>query len=137
QSLLAGAPEPCQRRRARAGDQAAGGPMSGASVHIRQGGQALAEGLVGLAAIAVLFWAIPVLGRYQDVVLQGTHASRYAAFLLTQDAFGDAVLAQRVDDEYFTKAAARWRTPAGLPLLQNAVQLSTRRDAALSLAGSG
>lgn len=51
--------------------------------HLR--GQALAEGVVVLALLATLYWAIPVLGRYQDMVLSSTQASRHAAFLASRD----------------------------------------------------
>ncbi len=113
--------------------------MSHSLLYRDQQGQALAEGLIGLAAIAVLFWAIPVLGRYQDVALQSAHASRYAAFLLTQDQFDDATLSQMIDREYFSHADTRWRTTAGAALLASAPAVTTRRlpVAAAQLHGGG
>ncbi|MGB6008081.1 hypothetical protein [Castellaniella sp.] len=50
------------------------------TVMIDQGGQALAEALVVLAALAGLCLGIAWLGRTQDAALQLSHASRQAAF---------------------------------------------------------
>lgn len=92
-----------------------------------QFGQAIAETLVLMLVLAVLWVAIPWLAHLQDIALSATHASRHAAFLATR--------AEHVVDPdimvrgYFTGPAHRWvgrRSERVLdPVLP--VSLSTRR----------
>lgn len=90
-------------------------------------GQALAEGMVGLAALAVLFWAIPVLGRYQDIALQAAHASRYAAFLAAVGAADEEEVSGMASTTYFSGSGRRWRTVSGDALMPFAPVVSMRR----------
>lgn len=102
-------------------------------------GQALAEGMVGLVALAVLFWAIPVLGRYQDIALQTAHASRYAAFLAAAGVVDEEEVSGMAGTAYFSGSGRRWRTISGDALMPFAPQVSMRRtpDAAGMQPGAG
>lgn len=92
-------------------------------------GQALAEGVVALGALAALFWAIPVLGRYLDISLSSTQASRLAAFRAIQD---EASAAQAGGAPHFLdRARASWRDDRGAALVTQAPAVSLRRVAAL------
>lgn len=90
-------------------------------------GQALLEGLVGLIALAVLFWAIPVLGRYQDIALQASHASRYAAFLAAIGMTEDQDVLDMASMASFSGSGLRWRTVSGDALMPFAPGVSTQR----------
>ena len=57
----------------------------------RQGGQALVEAVVALSALALVYAAVLRVGAWQEAVLQASHASRHAAFLLARQAPEDAV----------------------------------------------
>lgn len=92
------------------------------------GGQALVEGMVGLAVLVALFWAVPLVGRYQDMALTSVLGSGHAAFLSTRDAFTPAELAQAVVPGLVGEAPGRWRDAAGRPLLAGA-QITQRRIA--------
>jgi len=73
----------------------------------------MAEALVAMLALAALFWAIPLLGRYQDIALDTLHASRTAAFAMTQtDEIDSSVIRH-----HFAESALRWRDAGGTPLL--------------------
>jgi len=98
-----------------------------ASYCASQSGQALAEGVVGLATLVVVFWAVALVGRYQDITLQAAHASRYAAFLQTVHRFEDAELTALVARHFFADAGKRWRTASGGPLLVAAPAVQARR----------
>lgn len=104
-----------------------------------QRGQALAEGVLGLAVLAVLFWAIPLIGRYQDLALQSAHASRYAAFLLARHPFDASTLRQRVGEAYFARDEIRWRDASGEALLgrQPDVRIQAPALAGVARPGSG
>lgn len=91
------------------------------------GGQALLEGLVGLALLAVIFWAIPVVGRYQDIALQTAHASRHAAFLMAQGATRQADVSASAGKAGFAEKDRRWRTLSGAALMPAQPTLSTQR----------
>lgn len=83
-----------------------------------QNGQSLVGALVALPAIVALFWAIPLLGRYQDLALQASHASRHAAFIgVTSNRVDDAVLRESVQSRYFHASNTRWRDHAGHALM--------------------
>lgn len=90
-------------------------------------GQALAEGMVGLVALAVLFWAIPVLGRYQDIALQAAHASRYAAFLAAVGAADEEDVSGMASTAHFSGSGRRWRTVSGDALMPFAPEVSMQR----------
>src|SRR5690606_11215893 len=83
---------------------------------------------------AVLFWAIPVLGRYQDIALQTAHASRHAAFLVAQGATRQAEVSALAGLPLSTEKDRRWRTLSGAPLMSRPPDLSIRR-ASLPAAG--
>lgn len=110
-------------------------PRGGASA--RSGGQALIEGMVGLGALMVLFWAVPLVGRYQDMALTSAMGSGHAAFLATRDDFSDAALAQAVTSAWMGKAAYRWRDAAGQPLLRSAAIAQHRTALAASAQPGG
>lgn len=90
-------------------------------------GQALAEGMVGLVALAVLFWAIPVLGRYQDIALQAAHASRYAAFLAAVGAADEEAVSGMANTAHFSGSGRRWRTVSGDALMPFVPEVSMQR----------
>ncbi len=90
-------------------------------------GQALLEGMVGLVALVVLFWAIPVLGRYQDIALQAAHASRYAAFLAAIGAADKEEVSGMAATAYFSGSSLRWRTASGDALMPFAPEVSMQR----------
>jgi len=90
-------------------------------------GQALLEGMVGLVALVVMFWAIPVLGRYQDIVLQSAHASRYAAFLSALGVPAQEDVSAMAGTAYFSGSPQRWRTASGEALMPIGPEISTRR----------
>lgn len=94
-----------------------------------QCGQALAEGVLALAALTVLFWAIPVIGRYQDIALQTTHASRHAAFSAAQKGVDDTHLLPAIQQRFFAQPHLRWRDASGRPLLDGGINLQLQRTA--------
>lgn len=92
-------------------------------------GQALAEGVVALGALATLFWAIPVLGRYLDMALSATQASRHAAFRATRD---EAVATHPNDAlSGFDRDWTAWRDDRGAALVTGAPVLRLRRAVAV------
>lgn len=102
-------------------------------------GQALLEGLVGLVALVVVFWAIPVLGRYQDIALQAAHASRYAAFLAALGVPDSEEVSAMTGTAYFAGSARRWRTASGEDLVPFPPAVSVHRvpDAMAGQPGAG
>ncbi len=75
-----------------------------------QAGQALAEALVALSALLLVWAAIAWLGRFQDIALQATHASRYIAFA---EARGAPVSAETVQRHFFGTPVHRWADRKG------------------------
>jgi hypothetical protein len=73
--------------------------------------------MVGLIALVAVFWAIPVLGRYQDIALQASHASRYAAFLAALGVPDGETISAMTSTAYFTGSDRRWRTTSGDALM--------------------
>jgi hypothetical protein len=71
-------------------------------------GQSLVEALLGLLVLGSLFVLIPLLGRIQDLALQSTFASRYAAFSLASYDVNDAVLHDEVTARFFGLGVQRW-----------------------------
>ncbi len=94
-------------------------------------GQALVEGVVGLSLLVVLFWAVPWVGRYLDLVDVLQHASRHAAFSEATQAEHDAGMPEASDgpaaDFWMSDASLRWRTPSGRPAVE-ANRLRWRRE---------
>ncbi len=97
-------------------------------------GQAMLEGLVGLGALATLFIAVPVVGRYVDVGIVTTQDSAHAAFLTTRDAFPDAALAQAVA---LHAPALPWRDPAGRALVGAPMAVAQSRTPLAQAAQAG
>ncbi|NLY63552.1 MAG: pilus assembly protein [Alcaligenaceae bacterium] len=80
-------------------------------------GQALAEGLVVMLVLLLLFAAIPWLGRLLDMALQSSNASSYGAFQLSR-AIPDINKAE-LDSRFFIGPDKNWRDRKGKLLLQN------------------
>lgn len=101
---------------------------------VEQGGQALAELLVAVLALALLWAAAAWLGRLQDMALQAGHAARHLAFTGTQQ--GDADWAQLARAAYLDGQRQRWNDSRGRDLLPwgRSVQASLMRVAPLVLA---
>jgi len=96
-----------------------------------QRGQALSEGLLALMVLLLVWLSVAWLGRYQDILLQADHASRFAAFALTRDPE-----ARPVDGVhgFFSGAGAVWRDVRGQGLfdrLHSGVSLAVGRNAVL------
>jgi len=75
-----------------------------------QAGQALAEALVAFSALLLVWTAIAWLGRFQDIALQATHASRYIAFA---EARGAPVSPETVQRRFFGTPIHRWADRKG------------------------
>ncbi|WP_323017559.1 hypothetical protein [Castellaniella sp.] len=87
-----------------------------------QRGQALAESLVVLGALASLWLGVAWLGRVQDAALQLSHASRQAAFAWAHQGITDTDLAaQAVDDSQ--ASGQHGQTRQGSALLPDRVGL--------------
>lgn len=98
-----------------------------------QGGQALVEGMVALLVLLSLWVGASWLGRLQDMALQATHASRYAAFATARDPLAD--IATEVRQHYFSGPAHQWSDRRGKRLLGpglDEVSLSADRHSILS-----
>ncbi len=96
-----------------------------------QQGQALAEGLVVLCAILLLFQAGSWLARLQDIALTGHHASRYGAFELAR---AGAVSQEKLRQRFFSEG--RWKNTAGQAMVPvGAVTSSVNRSAKLDQHG--
>lgn len=78
-----------------------------------QAGQALAEALVAFSALLLLWVAIAWLGRFQDIALQASHASRHLAFT---EARGAPIEAEALGKHFFAGPAHRWADRRGRPL---------------------
>lgn len=97
-----------------------------------QRGQALAEGLVVLLVLLSVWVAVGWLGRFQDMALQATHASRFAAFSVARH--HDLRPAADIQHRYFSGPAHQWKDRHGRSVLsqeQTEVSLLVRSDAAL------
>ncbi|MEO9121702.1 MAG: hypothetical protein ABI228_01745 [Burkholderiaceae bacterium] len=84
-------------------------------IHARHGGQALVEGIVVLLALLSLWVAISWLGRFQDMALQASHASRFAAFSLTRNPGAPPIIQSRTD--YFSGPDHQWMDRRGQSML--------------------
>lgn len=76
----------------------------------RQSGQALVEALVAFTVLLVVWTAIAWLGRFQDIALQASHASRYAAFARAR---AEPVQAEALRERFFTAPNHRWADRRG------------------------
>lgn len=98
-----------------------------------QKGQALLEGMIALLVLLSLWVGVTWLGRLQDMGLQATHASRYAAFALGRDPLAD--IEAELRQHYFSGSAHQWADRRGKRLLGeelDEVSLSASRDSALA-----
>ncbi|WP_397473067.1 hypothetical protein [Pusillimonas sp.] len=86
-----------------------------------QAGQALAEALLALSALLLVWAAVAWLGRYQDMALQASHASRYTAFA---EARGEAPAPDIVRRHYFFGPTHRWSDRRGELLLADKNQVA-------------
>jgi len=75
-----------------------------------QAGQALVEALVVFTVLLSVWVAIAWLGRFQDIALQASHASRFAAF---SEARGERLQTQMVRQSFFTTPSHRWTDRRG------------------------
>jgi len=73
-------------------------------------GQALAEALIVFSALLLIWAAIAWLGRFQDVALQASHASRYLAFA---EARGASVSVEAARRYFFGMPIHRWADRKG------------------------
>lgn len=84
-------------------------------------GQALVESLVVMLALGGLFMVIPWLGRLQDIALQSTHASRFAAFSLTRDP--DLRPLSQIVRHFFSNPSHQWTRSDGGRLISDGSQV--------------
>lgn len=76
----------------------------------RQTGQALVEALLAFTVLLAVWAAIAWLGRFQDIALQASHASRHAAFSYAR---GEPVQIEAIRSNYFTAPSHRWADRRG------------------------
>ena len=115
----------------------AGSPVSVDSLHTElplpeQRGQALIEGLIALLVLLSCWVAVAWLARFQDMALQASHASRFAAFSLTRHS--DAYPIDAIRRHYFSGSAHQWTDRHGRQLLsanRPEVALQITRDSSL------
>jgi hypothetical protein len=81
----------------------------------RQRGQGLLEGLVVLLVLLSAWVAIAWIARWQDMALQATHASRFAAFSSTRHP--DSMPIEPIRKHFFSGSAHQWTDRAGRELL--------------------
>lgn len=98
-----------------------------------QQGQALVEGMVALIVLISLWVGIAWLARYQDMALQASHASRYAAFTFTRNL--QAPVESDVRQYYFSGPAHQWSDRGGKQLLTDGrAEVGLRYDSSSVLA---
>src|SRR3546814_529796 len=85
--------------------------------HSRERGQALVESLVAMVVMLALYAAVSWLGRFQDMALQATHASRFAAFSLARNASLRPIA--QIRRRYFSGPAHQWTASDGNPVLSD------------------
>src|SRR5690554_6275101 len=88
-----------------------------------QSGQALAEGLVVMAALLLMWVLSGWLLRLQDVALQASNASRYAAFDLARRAQNNDVQFSAAPHVYFSGLGQHWKDQRGRPWLADRSQV--------------
>ncbi|NYT61219.1 pilus assembly protein [Alcaligenaceae bacterium] len=99
-----------------------------------QQGQALVEGLVVLLALMSLWVGVSWLARFQDMALQASHASRYAAFSLSRNL--EANIENDMRRHFFSGPAHQWSDRRGKRLLSSAldeIDVQTHRQTALAV----
>lgn len=96
-----------------------------------QDGQAVVEAMITLAVLMLVLTAVSWLGRYQDIALQASHASRYAAFATTR---AQPQAPGAIWHDYFGAPDHRWSDRRGRLLLESERQLAIQinRDEKLS-----
>jgi len=85
-----------------------------------QSGQAIVEALLTLVILSLVLTAVAWLGRYQDIALQASHASRYAAFATAR---AEPPVFNSIWHSYFLGPSHRWSDRRGQRLLNNERQL--------------
>lgn len=98
----------------------------------RQAGQALVEGMVAMLILLSLWVGVAWLSRFQDIALQTSHASRFAAFSLARDPGYVSIGAIR--QSYFSGPSHQWKDRRGNEVLsagRNEVLLEITRHARL------
>lgn len=100
----------------------------------RNDGQALAEGVVVMAVLLLLWVMSGWLLRLQDLALQASNASRYAAFDLARQANADQIQFSTSPIAYFSGKGQQWRDLRGRSWLadERSVQLRGKRGTSLS-----
>src|SRR3546814_5900238 len=83
----------------------------------RERGQAVVESLVAMVVMLALYAAVSWLGRFQDMALQATHASRFAAFSLARNASLRPIA--QIRRRYFSGPAHQWTASDGNPVLSD------------------
>lgn len=83
------------------------------ALHVRCGGQALVEAMLGLGVMIVLAWAVIGLGRRFDLVQQLAHASRHAVFIEATQASDEVQTQNWLREFWLTGAEQRWPAPQG------------------------
>lgn len=101
-----------------------------------QAGQALAEALVVMGALASLWLAVAWLGRLQDVDLQLQHASRRVAFAFAHQGVSAEALAAEAALE-LSAPGQRWQTRQGQDFLAEAAQGGLQTTTAMPLRAPG
>jgi hypothetical protein len=80
-------------------------PLRHSTARRQQRGQSIAEFLVALAVLTPLFMAVTYAGRYGDLQMSATQASRYAAFQRAREPdtgrLSDTVLADQMRTRFF------------------------------------
>ena len=94
-----------------------------------QAGQAMAEAVVGVLVLGVLWHVAAATDRVQDLALRASMAGRYAAMLLARDAVpAGNDLSQDVRDRFFMGPRHRWQTRQGDPMLGDASSVRVKVD---------
>lgn len=81
----------------------------------RQSGQGLLEGLIVLLALLSVWVAIAWIARWQDMGLQASHASRFAAFSSTRHS--GLLPIESIRTHFFSGPAHQWADRTGSQLL--------------------
>ncbi|WP_420226430.1 hypothetical protein [Pigmentiphaga litoralis] len=94
-----------------------------------QAGQAMAEAVVGVVVLGVLWHVAAATDRVQDLALRASMAGRYAAMQLTRDAApAGNDLTRDVRDRFFMGPRHRWQTRQGDAMLGDASSIRVKVD---------
>lgn len=85
-----------------------------------QGGQAMAEAVISLLVLAVLWAAVVWLGNLQDLALHASSASRYSAFVASRH--DELLPSSEIDLRFFDQVRNQWVDRSGTPLLESSYQ---------------